>query len=305
MIGGQKDRHGVIAVFTCPPYWLYFVFVNKDIVISNPLVEASYNPASLNQLRILFACLLQVKAGEPIDVTKPFVVTAGGLADILGNEKLNNYGHLKAAVNDLYEWSMDIYKKPNGSSGEPDLIRNRVVDGIKYFDGEGRIELYFGNQIAPHISELKSFFTKVEARYLLPLKSGYSVRLYQIFLQTLMASGQSVVIKEYKVDEFRRQFALGKKYQKMKDMKRRIITPALEEINEKTDIRATFGQRSIGRKIVELQFEIRSKVRKKKPLAKPKKMSFDDYVKKHSNPGESWDQAKERLTVSYRKYVES
>ena len=279
--------------------------MNKDIVISNPLVEASYNPASLNQLRILFACLLQIKAGEPIDVTKPITVTAGGLADMLGNDKLNNYGHLKAAVNDLYEWSMDIYKKPNGLPGEPDLIRNRVVDGIKYFDGEGKIELYIGNQIAPHISELKSFFTKVEARYLLPLKSGYSVRLYQIFLQTLMASGQLVVIKEYTVDEFRQQFDLGKKYKKMKDLKRRIITLALDEINKKTDIRVKFGQRSIGRKIVELQFEIRSKVRKKKQLAKPKKMSFDDYVKKNSNPGENWEQARERLTVSYQRYVES
>ena len=35
-----------------------------------------------------------------------------------------------------------------------------------------------------------------------------------------------------------------------------------------------------------------------------KTMSFDDFVKQHSNPGETWEQARERLTVSYQRYME-
>ncbi len=277
--------------------------MSQDIVISNPLVEASYNHASLNQMRLLYACLLQVKAKETIDPSVPFVVTASGLADLLGNDKLNNYGHLKAAAEDLLNMIVQVDKQPNGKPGEPDRRRFNVVDGCEYYDGEGRIELNFTRNVAPYISQLSSFFTVIEARYLLPLKSGYSIRLYQMFLQSLLASGQSATIKEYTVEEFRKVFDLGGKYKRMKDLMRRIIKPVLTEINAKTDIRVHFGQRTIKRKIVALQFEIERKEAPKVKLPKP--MNFDEYMGKEAKPGESREHASIRLKPLYDKYLKT
>ena len=308
--GGEKDRqwgrkrslewrHGIDT----STIQYHTPFVTQDIVLSNPLIEASYKPASLNQMRLLYACLLQVKAKETLDSSVPFVITASGLADLLGNEKLNNYGHLKAAADDLLNMVVQVDKQPNGKPGDPDRRRFNVVDGCEYYDGEGRIELNFTRNAIPYISELSSFFTVIEARYLLPLKSSYSIRLYQIFLQTLMATDQSSIIKEYSVDEFRKVFGLVKKYRKTRDLMKWVIRPTLKEINEKTDIRVRYGQRTVKRKIVDMQFEIEHKQLPKAKLPKP--MSFEEYMGKEAKPGESLEHASIRLKPLYDKYLKT
>ena len=83
-----------------------------------------------------------------------------------------------------------------------------------------------------------------------------------------------------------------------------ICSPTIEEINNKTDLRVEYGQRMRGRKITGFQFSVRHKVQPQALPAPAQKMSLNEYVKIHGHPGESWDQARERLAVSYRRYLE-
>ena len=274
----------------------------NDIVLSNPLIEAIYHPAGINQMRLLFACLLQVQSLKTLDPDRVFSISAAGLVDLIGNEKLNNYGHMKQASDDLLNMVVTVEKPPNGLPGEPDRKKFNLVDGCEYFDGQGRLEISFTRHAAPYISDLSSFFTKLDARFLFPLKSGYSVRLYQLFIELLTLSGEPEVIKEFSVDEFREQFGLSDRYPRMKDLTRRVIHPAVAEINKKTDIRVRYGQRMAGRKITAFQFFVRFKVKPAAALpAAGKKPALAGYITAHAQPGESWDQASQRLRPEWAK----
>ena len=278
----------------------------NDIVLSNPLIEACYHPPSINQMRLLFACLMQIKAGEPIGPTRVFQLDAGGIADLVGGEtQLNNYGHLKKAVDEMIKWTVTVDKKPNGLPGEPDRTTFSVVDSAEYYDGEGRIEISFGHHIGPHISDLKQFFTKVDPDHLFPLASGYAARLYTIFLETLLAAGEPQQVKEYTIAEFRRMFGLEKKYPAMRDLLRRVIRPAVDEINKQTDLRVRFGTRTGARgKIIGLQFDIE----RKRPAAAalPRKLTREQvtnawnlYLNDRREPGESLADVSARVRADW------
>ena len=270
----------------------------EDIVKSNALIEASYRPDSLWQMRLLLACLVQIKATAKLDDKQVFSVTANELADMTGQAARTAYRHLKRAADELANMSIIVKEHPDGRMRRANRQRLNVVQRCGYYEGEGRVEIEFTRVIIPYISELKTRFTQYQAKYVMPMRSSYGIRLYELCLQWF---GDA---REFEVDEFRELLGLGNKYPKIEVLKRKVIRPALKDINTHTDIRVYFGQRKAGRTITHLQFQITRIADKSNPPALAKKMSFDDYVKKHSNPGESWDQAKERLTVSYRKYVE-
>ena len=269
----------------------------KDIVKSNALIEASYHPGSLWQMRLLLACLIQIKATEKISDSQEFVVTANALADMTGQAARSAYRHLKRAANELRSMYITVDLNPDGSRRSRRYREINVIGHCDYLEDEGRVSLSFTRKIIPYISELKTRFTQYQTRYVMPMRSSYGIRLYELCLEWF---GDT---REYEVDDFRETLGLTGKYKNIEDLKRRVIKPALKDINTCSDIRVRFGQRKSGRTVTHFQFQITRLADKDSSAATPKKMSFDDYVKKHSNPGETWDQAKDRLTVSYQRHV--
>ena len=64
-----------------------------------------------------------------------------------------------------------------------------------------------------------------------------------------------------------------------------------------------FGQVKAGRRVIGLQFEIT----RTEPTAPRKTLpqSFEAYIKKHANPGETEQQARDRLYLSWKRTSES
>ena len=262
-------------------------YINGDIVKSNALIEAVYNPGSVYQMRLLMAALMQVKAKEITDPDIVYTVTANTLADITGTSARGNYQELKNAADDLLNTVVTIEDNPNGQRGRPSRTKINLVGACEYFDGEGKVELVFTKQILPYVSNLRKRFTQYQAKYVMPMRSSYGIRLYELCLQWL---GDE---REFEVQEFRRMFGLENKYKKLAEIKRRVIQPALDDINKHSDIRVDFGQRKSGRKVTHFQFMITRK-------AKTKKLTFNQFIEQHARPGESWEAAKNRLTKPYQ-----
>lgn len=262
---------------------------NHDIVKSNALIEAVYNPGSVYQMRLLMAALMQIKAGAPIDYKKRYYVTANALADMTGSKAMNNYQELKKAADELMNTTVTVDSTPQGrpfKNGK--IVKINLVSSCEYLDGEGRVGMRFTDEITPYISDLKKRFTQYQAKYVMPMRSSYGIRLYELCLQWL---GDE---REFEVEEFKRLFGIEKLYNRIDHLKDRVIKPALRDINTHSDIRVHFGQRKAGRKVTHFQFMITKK-------AKQSKLSFDSFVKEHARPGEDWESAKKRLQSAYKK----
>jgi plasmid replication initiation protein len=91
---------------------------------------------------------------------------------------------------------------------------------------------------------------------------------------------------------------LGDKYPAIKDFKKWVIEPAVTQINEHSDLKLSYGQRKTGRVVTHLLFSFSPKQPQNPKPAKTEKTGAlsDEYVSKHALPGESWEQARHRLS---------
>lgn len=267
-------------------------YINQDIVKSNALIEAVYNPKSVYNMRLLMAALMQVKAKEKVDYKTRYIVSANALADMTGSKAMNNYQELKKAADDLMDTTVVIDTEPNGKPLNK-VIKINLVSSCEYLEGQGSVGLRFTDEITPYVSGLRKRFTQYQAKYVMPMKSSYGIRLYELCLQWL---GNE---REFEVEKFRHMFKLENKYKNVSELKRNVITPALKDINKYSDIRVEFGQRKKGRVVSHFQFMI---VKKSKPKVKP--LTHREWVDKNQKGqgNESYEQCIKRTRTEYNKY---
>lgn len=266
--------------------------MKKDIVKSNALIEASYSPGSVYRMRLIMACLLQIKAGEKLSHKQTFTVTANALADLTGSAAKNNYRELAKAADDLMDMIITVPNyRPNDDPRKVVKRRMNVVAHCDYTKHEGKVEIDFTHSIIPYISQLKKHFTKYQAKYVMPMKSSYGVRLYELCLQWM---GDE---REFEIEDFKELLGLDDQYQILGDLKRRVINPALRDINTYSDIRVAFGQRKAGRRVTHLQFKItRQEAEKPAPIRRVRQGKITRAeIEEIARPNESWAEAEERL----------
>jgi len=235
-------------------------------------------------MRVLLACLMQVKSREALTLEQIYTVTADNLADLAGIKKGFNYRELKSAANELRSLYVIVYEKPNAEIGAPDVTHINVTSSVRYYDKEGKISLRFGPEIIPYISSLRKRFTQYQAKHVMPMKSSYGVQIYELCLQWLGSQ------REFSINAFKRLLGLEDKYHRIEVLKRRVIKPALKDINTYSDIHVEFSQRKTGRRVSHLKFiTTRPGTNKTAPKITQK------HIEKNALPGETWEAARRRL----------
>jgi plasmid replication initiation protein len=108
----------------------------------------------------------------------------------------------------------------------------------------------------PELVRLESNFTSYELEQVAELTSAYAVRLYELLIQWRVAGKTPV----FELAQFRMQLGLGiAEYASMGDFKKRVLDYALAQINEKTDITASYEQHKTGRNITGFSFKFKPK----------------------------------------------
>lgn len=262
-------------------YFSFFLLsiLKKDhlvVVKDNKIIEASYS-LSLSEQRILLACISQIDSRSPLQSENKFQVVASDIIDLMGLNRSNAYRDMKMAVEKLYNRSIKI----DGEDSEMRWIYRK-----EYVKDEGKIVLYFSPEIIPYLSQLSDKFTAYKLKYVSQFKSSYSIRLYEILVQWA-STGE----REVKVDWLREIFQVEDKYKAIKDFKKYIIDPAIEDINVYSNIWAEYGQRKSGRTVTHFQFKFGLKNQ-----PKVKKRVTDEEIRRHARPGETKTDVVVRLT---------
>lgn len=117
--------------------------------------------------------------------------------------------------------------------------------------GKARIRL--DEDITPYLFDLQEKFTSYGLYNILKMKSQYSIRLFEI-----LKSYEWQKSKTFDVDELKRLLMVekNKSYENFAEFKRRVLIPALDEINEYTDLEVSMYNITKGRKIVKVKFDI-------------------------------------------------
>ncbi len=259
------------------------------VVKSNKVVEASYM-LTLAEQRVLLACIAQIDSRAILTENYRFEITASGVADLAGLENLTNaYRDLKKAAEKLYERSV-VIDDPDPDNPQITQRKTRWISSIDYVPGEGKLVLSFSVGIIPYLSQLSREFTKYKLKHVARFESVYSIRLYEMLVQWSSAGE-----REIEVEWLKRQFQVSDKYDRLVDLKKRVIDPAVAEINEHSNFWVRYGQRKSGRTITHFQFQFGVKGEAQQPVP-ARKLLTEEEINKQARPGETRAAVIARLT---------
>jgi plasmid replication initiation protein len=228
--------------------------MSKLVVKDNALMNASYNLDLVEQRLILLAIVEARESGKGINAKDPLTVHAESYINQFGVARQTAYQALKDACDDLFARQFS-YQEIN-ERGNTENVRSRWVSEVRYVDAEATVKLIFAPIVIPLITRLEEQFTKYDIEQISSLSSAYAVRLYELLI-CWRATGKTPVIE---LADFRQKMGvLDSEYQRMYDLKKRVLEPALEQVNEHTDITVKVEQHKTGRSITGFSFKFKPK----------------------------------------------
>ena len=224
---------------------------NLIVYKANEVIEAGYK-ISLNEQRVVLACIGQIDSRKEVLKTDKFELSAKDFANIFEVSEKRAYQALVEVAENLFNRYIVINNPPD----EPDVkkLKTRWISSIRYSENQGKLVLRFAQDILPYLSSLEGTFTKYELKHIGKMTSIYAIRLYE-FLMQWRTTGK----REIEINWLKEQFELDESYNRMDNLKRRVIEPAVKDINANSNFSVQWEQRKTGRKVTHLIFTFAEK----------------------------------------------
>lgn len=256
----------------------------KKITRHNDLIETKMNLSTM-QLRIFLGTVVQIKKDD-VDF-KPYQIIVKDLLKECGITSQSWYSMLKEETERLSEVKLKLPME-----NKKDFLYASLFSSVQYKSKLGILELSFDPKLKPYLLQLKGNFTTYELQYVFPMKSQYSIRLYEL-LKQYAAFGK----RRFALDNLRYILCLEDKYPNFADFKRRVIEPAKKECSKYSDITFSYNPVKQGRKTVALDFIIKRKAGTKDIEAQQKALpvTHSDFVQELLSAGLSEQRISEIL----------
>lgn len=217
---------------------------------SNALINSLYD-LSLQEQRIVLILISMVNPREDKEFIN-FEMPVEMFKNIIGlDSKGGYYQELEEVVKKLMKRSFKI-DRPDGDG----WLRINWLSSCEYKKGEGCIELEISAKLHPYLLNLKSHYTSYRLKNILPLRSGYSIRIYELLKQF-----ETIGERYLTVEEMRKLMEISdKEYPLYANFKKKIILHAQKELLEKTDICFEFKEKKRARRVIGLFFFIKRNV---------------------------------------------
>ena len=227
---------------------------NELVVKDNALINASYNLEVTEQRLILLAILNARETGNGITSDSKLEIHAKDYASRFDISNDGAYKALKNAVLNLFDRQFSF--KEQDKKGNVGTVKSRWVSRIKYIDDSATLEITFAPDVVPLITRLEQHFTSYQLKQVSQLTSKYAIRLYEL----LIAWREVGKTPRIELEDFRSKIGVDDtEYTAMNDFKKRVLEPAIKQINKYTDITATYEQHKKGRLISAFSFSFKQK----------------------------------------------
>lgn len=272
---------------------------HKNLIVckTNKVIEAGYK-LSLNEQRVVLACIGQVDSTKKLLATDEFELSAKDFAKLFSVSDENAYQALIDVTKSLFNRYV-VVDNPYPDRPKVKRLEMRWISSIKHLPDDGKVILMFAQDILPYLSEIKTTFTQYKLEHIGKMTCTYAIRLYELLVQW-----QTMGKREVEIDWLKKQFQLDEGYDRMNNFKARVLDPAVKDINDHSNLQVSWTQRKSGRRVTHLTFyfsekePVVTKVKEKEKRICGVKVSE---IEKLARPGESWEGAARRIKAGQKK----
>ncbi|CAK0757451.1 hypothetical protein CCP3SC5AM1_2380002 [Gammaproteobacteria bacterium] len=224
---------------------------NDMVVKSNYLIEASYRLSLVEQRIILSAIAESKRTGKGI--SDFVIIRAIDYAKMFNVQENKSYEQIKDAAKTLFSRYVTFYEidKNIGEKGKSEV---RWLSAASYFDRSGMIKIRFAQDMIPYITQLEMEFTRYRLEKIAGMSSPYAIRLYELLMQWI-----SIKKRDMELEWLKKTLMVEEEYQRLFDLKKRVINVAVKQINEHSDLTVEYTQRKTGRNVTHILFTFNKK----------------------------------------------
>ena len=227
--------------------------VNGKIEVkkADAIVQARYK---LNPLAIKFITVLitGIKRSDPIN--EEYVFKVSHFKELTGLKRKDLYKAIDDAIVELLDSPLKIPLNDEKNS----ILRVNWVSSAIYNDGEVRFKI--SDELRPYLLEAKEKFLKYRLENILPLRSAYSIRMYELLKDWYELKNRygHKTEKVVSIDELRKMLEIPKSYL-YNNIKVQVIKKSQADLSKHTDISFEFKEIKSNRKVTHIKFFISCK----------------------------------------------
>ena len=232
------------------------------VTMSNALTRAAHG-LSLPEMRLVALAVSKMNSRASATVpdgyggtqTAPLVseLHARDYAEAFGGSINNGYHVLEKAAISLMKKQVAFFQEAHRRGNKKlkgTIIRVQWVGRSDYIKEEGKIIIYWYKDIVPHLLDLRKHFTVYRLAQIKHLKHKSAVRLL-----ALLERFKSTGVAEYDLEDFCMSMDAAPSFKKNFGMlRRRIIDPAVTELNKHADLDVSYDTKKTGKKVTGLRF---------------------------------------------------
>ncbi|MBO2588859.1 replication initiation protein [Shewanella algae] len=218
---------------------------NMSVYKAHDLIDASYR-LNVQSQKLVLACLGKIDSRPETQPQKEVKLTATEFSELMGIDIKNAHRELYKAADSLFKSSIILHE------GDEEIELYWIQEKAKKLKGEGAVTIIWSDRILRYISQLKGRFTKFKLRNIASLQSGHSIRLYELLMRF-----NSTGIRNIALLDFRSALGLDDKYTEFKILNRDVIKPAVNELNQRSDLIISYETLKSGRSVVGLSFSFK------------------------------------------------
>lgn len=217
------------------------------VVKSNEIIQKARYELNVLELKTLSYIFSMIKPNDTIN--RIYVFSINDYCKVCGIDNTNgkNYIAIKQTLKGLRDKSFFLIK-PGG-------IETTVgwIDKVWISKGSGNIRVRLDEDMAQYLIGLLDNYTQYELLSTLAMKSKYSFRIYELLKSYAFTKKHT-----FNIDELKKTL-IAEHYQNYKDFRKKVLEVAEKEINEYTDLQISYEPIYKGRKVIQVNFEIKQK----------------------------------------------
>lgn len=206
---------------------------------SNNLILATHR-MNINQMRLFFYACSQYQGDLDVEVS------IDDVNRVLAYQGGNQREVVKETIPTLMSNAMVHIEDENGERWSVAITDSYIKKDNK------TVRFTFNKSIQKELEELRGY-TWMYLSQLTGMSSTYSVRLYEFFAMRL-GSHKTKETFDFDLNKLRLYLDCTEKYKDFRDFNKRVLQQAEKEINEKTNIKMSYGKVKKGRSITSILF---------------------------------------------------
>lgn len=220
--------------------------LSQLVVKDNRLIQQARYNLTATQQKFLAYIISMIKPTD--NELKEYSIRVDDFCDLIGTDKNHFYDEFKCMIEDFDN------AKSFWVETDEEIFKFYWLSDARYIKGKGTLQVTLARTLREYLLQLSENFTQYELYNILALKSKYSIRLFELFKSYAYQHK-----REFDVD-YLKELLFATNYTNFADFEKRVLKPAITEINEYTELSISYEKIKKGKKIEKIFFFI---VRKK------------------------------------------